>query len=54
MFVIRSKSGLDFVSTNDDATYGKEMVFKTRKEATSALKSIQSSFRDQDFFIEEN
>jgi len=53
MFVVRSKSGMVFTSTEWGENNGKELEYKTRAEAEKEIEIYQQSFRDQEFFIHE-
>lgn len=53
MFVIRSKSGMVFTSTEWGENNGKEIEYATQAEAEKEIEIYQQSFRDQEFFVHE-
>lgn len=49
-YVIRSKSGMHLVSTEQD-TGGKEMVFETKEQAEKVLEVVPRVFKNEEFEI---
>lgn len=52
MYIIRTKSGMLFTSTEQNETHGKEVEFETKVEADKHIEILKKYFPNENFYIQ--